>query len=132
MSKDYEQLFSYLQLSEPPAGLFNKIIARLIKEDRLLIFKKRLVLYSATILASLGAFIPAIYAFRAEFTQSDFSQFLSLIFSDLGAVRANWQDFGLALLESLPAMSLTMLLASLFLLLWLFKNLAQTKQSINN
>jgi len=125
MSKDYEKLFTYLEPPELPAGLFNKIMARIREEELLLSVKKRLILFSAVILASVGVLIPVVSAFQVELTQSDFSQFLSLMFSDLSAVTANWQDFGLALLESLPATSLIAFLATILILLWSLKHLAQ-------
>lgn len=125
MRKDYKELFTHLEPPEPPAGLFNKIMARIREEKLLLSIKKRLILFSAVILASVGILIPVVGAFQAEFSQSGFSQFLSLMFSDLGAVTANWQDFGLALLESLPATSLIAFLATLLVLLWSLKHFAQ-------
>ncbi len=125
MRKDYEKLFTHLTPQEPPAGLFNKIMARIREEELLLSVRKRLLLFSAVILASVGILIPAAGAFQAEFAQSDFSHFLSLMFSDLGAVTANWQDFGLALLESLPATSLIAFLFVIFILLWSLKHFAQ-------
>lgn len=125
MRKDYKELFTHLEPPEPPAGLFNKIMASIREEKLLLSIKKRLILFSAVILASVGILIPVVGAFQAEFSQSGFSQFLSLMFSDLGAVIANWQDFGLALLESLPATSLIAFLATLLVLLWSLKHFAQ-------
>ncbi|MDP2655107.1 MAG: hypothetical protein Q8P17_00905 [bacterium] len=107
-------------------------MARIREEELLLSVKKRLILFSATVLASVGILIPVAGAFQAEFVQSDFSQFLSLMFSDLGAVTANWQDFGLALLESLPAAGLIAFLATTLVLLWSLKHLAQAINPVRN
>jgi hypothetical protein len=100
-------------------------MARIQEEKLLLSVKKRLILFSATILASVGILIPGVSVFQAEFAQSGFSQFLSLIFSDLGAVTANWQNFGLALLESLPAISMIAFLTTMLVFLWSLKYLIQ-------
>jgi len=124
MRKDYEKLFTHLEPPEPPAGLFAKIMARIHEEERLL-SKRRLFLFSTTVLISAGALIPVVNAFQTEFAQSGLFQFLSLLFSDVGSVAANWQDFGLAILESLPAMNMMALLITMFVLLWSLKHLAQ-------
>jgi len=125
MRKDYEKLFTHLESPEPPAGLFAKIMARIHEEERLLSIKRRLFLSSTTVLISAGALIPVVNAFQTEFAQSGLFQFLSLLLFDLGSVAANWQDFGLAILESLPAMSMMALLITMFVLLWSLKHLAQ-------
>lgn len=130
MGKDYEKLFTHLEPPEPPAGLFNKIMARIQEEELLLSIKKRLILFSGVVLSSVGILIPVVSAFQAEFARSSFSQFLSLMFSDLGAVTANWQDFGLALLESLPATSLIAFLATILVLLWSTKHLVQAMKVV--
>lgn len=128
--KDYERIFSHLEPPEPPEGLFDKIMARIRGERQLLAARKQFFLLSAVALASAGAFIPAIGVFRKEFAQSGLFQYLSLAFSDVGTAAANWQDFSLALLESLPAASLATLLAALFVLLWSFKHLAQNAAAV--
>ena len=130
MRKDYEKLFTHLTPPEPPEGLLNKIMARIREEERLLSIKKRLILFSSVVLVSAGAFIPVINAFQAEFAQSGFSQLLSLMFSDFGSVIANWQDFGLTILESLPAMSIISFLATALVFLWSLKHLAQALKVI--
>jgi hypothetical protein len=125
MRKDYEKLFTHLTPPEPPAGLFNKIMARIHEEERLLSIKKRLILFSTAVIISAGAFIPIINAFQTEFAQSGIYQFLSLIFTDSGTVLSLWQDFSLALLESLPAVSTIALLATMLFFLWSLKHFAQ-------
>ena len=132
MRKDYETLFTHLKPQEPPVGLFNKIMARIHEEERLLSIKRRLILFSIPVIISAGAFIPVINAFQAEFAQSGFSHFLSLMFSDFGSVIANWQDFGLTILESLPAMSIISLLTTALVFLWSTKHLAQAIKGIFN
>lgn len=132
MRKDYEKLFTHLKPQEPPVGLFSKIMSRIHKEERLLSVKKRLILFSTAVVISAGAFIPIINAFQAEFAQSGIYQFLSLIFTDSGSVMAYWQDFSLALLESLPAVSTIALLATMLVFLWSLKHLAQAVKIVFN
>ncbi|MBI4991682.1 MAG: hypothetical protein HZB99_00490 [Candidatus Harrisonbacteria bacterium] len=132
MRRDYKKLFTHFTPPEPPEGLFDKIIARIREEEQLLFVKRRLILFSIAVVVSATAFIPAINAFQQEFAQSGFSQFLSLIFSDLGSVMANWQDFGLAILESLPAVSIITFLATTLIFLWSLKHLAQAIKIVFN
>ena len=132
MRKDYEKLFTHLEPPEPPEGLLNKIMARIHEEEQLLSTKRRLILFSIPVIISAGAFIPVINAFQAEFAQSGFSQFLSLMFSDFGLVMVNWQNFGLGVLESLPAMSIAALLTTTLVFLWSIKHLAQAIKVVFN
>jgi len=125
MRKYCEKLFTHLETPEPPAGLFAKIMARIYEEERLLFIKRRLFLSSTTFLISAGALITVVNTFQNEFAQSGLFQFLSLLFSDLELVAANWQDFGLAILESLPVMSMMAFLITIFVLLWSLKHFAQ-------
>lgn len=115
MNKDYEKLFSQLETPEPAAGLFDKIIQRIRREQRLLVIKRRLVLFSVGTLGSVVAFIPVFRLVQSGLAESGFMEFFSLIFSDLGLVTAHWQNFVLALLESLPVMSVVMFLAVIFI-----------------
>lgn len=62
--------------------------------------------------------IPAWNTFRMDFVRSGFGQYLTLLFWDSKTVLVNWQDFGLSLLESLPVISTTALLAMVFVLLF--------------
>ncbi|MDO8600802.1 MAG: hypothetical protein Q7R73_04360 [bacterium] len=113
---------SHNENTELPADLFERIIARIHEEERLLSLKKRLILFSTTIFVSVGGFIPVVSILRQEFAQSGFLQFLSLMFSDFGAVMANWQDFGLALLESLPIMGMAAFLLTILVFFWSLKH----------
>ena len=130
MRKDYEKLFTHLKPPEPPTWLLGAIMARIHEEEQLFSVKKRLAIFSTMFLASAGAFVSAFRLFQDGFVESGFLSFSSLIFSDLNLVVANWQDFGLALLEALPAFSIMVVLATMFMLLWSLKNIMQTSKSI--
>ncbi len=111
MRKDYEKLFSHLKSPEPPDGLFEKIILRLRKEQKLISLKRRLIIFSIGLIGSAVAFISAFQAVQKGFTESGFIEFLSLLFSDAGVIMTYWQNFALSLLETFPTMSLVALLA---------------------
>ncbi len=110
---------------ELPEGLFDRIICRIREERRLLVFKRRLAFYSVGAIGSLIAFIPAFGAMWTELAQSGLAQFISLIFSDTGAVFAFWDVFVLSILESLPALSIAVVFATLFIFLGSLKLLAR-------
>lgn len=132
MRKDYEKLFTHLKPKEPPVGLLGRIMLRIDEEERLMSIKRRLVLFSSSFVVSAIAFIPVIGTIRAEFAQSEFYQFFSLLFSDGGLVMQYWQDFSLALLESVPVISIVMLLGTSLVFLWSLKHLARAAKVVFN
>lgn len=117
MKKDYEEIFSHLKPPEPPAGLFEKIIFRIRREQRLLTLKRRLMIFSFGMVISLAVFIPAFKMVQTEISESGFLQFFSLLFSDFGIITTYWRNFVLTLLETIPAMSLALLFATIFIFL---------------
>jgi len=110
---------------ELPEGLFDRIICRIREERRILVFKRRFVFYFVGAIGSLIAFISAFNVMWTELTQSGLVQFISLIFSDTGAVLAFWDVFALSILESLPAFNIATVLAILFIFLGSLKLLAR-------
>ncbi len=97
MPKEYEKL--------PSKDLFKKIMCRIHKEQRLLLFK-RIVVYFFGLAGSIVAFVPAFQMVKTGFFDSGFTRFFSLLFSDFNIVMAHWQNFALALLEAIPVMSI--------------------------
>lgn len=119
-------------LIEPPIGLFEKIISRIHRERRILTIKRRIIIFSVGLVGSLAAFFPALKMVSAELSSSGFNQFFSLIFSDFTVVMRYWQSFVMTLLETLPVMSLMVLLAVIFILLESSKYLAKNVKAIFN
>lgn len=118
-------------LIEPPAGLFEKILNRIHKEERLFVLRK-VVLFSITFTGSVIGFIPALKMLISDFTQSGFLRFFFLIFSDFSSVITYWQSFTLILLETLPALSLVLFLTVLLVLLQSVKSLTRDVKIIRN
>ncbi len=98
---------------------------RIRKEERLMALKKRVVFFSIIMGGSIIAFIPALGAVQAEISQSGFLQFLSLIFSDFEIIINYWQSFVISLLETIPAISIAIFLAVIFVFLESLKFLAR-------
>lgn len=111
MNENYEKLFSQLEKLNPPIGLSEKIMAS-IREKRTSALKYRLGILSFSLLASIAVFVPALQIFRAGLAESGFMDFLSLLSSDTRLVLNYWQSFSFSLLEALPALSLTIVLAA--------------------
>jgi len=132
MAKDYEQLFSQIEALEPPPALLGKVMLHLEREKKLVIIKRKVALFSAGLIFSVLALIPAFKMVWDGVASSGFTQFLSLLFTDSGVVMAYWQSFGLTLLESLPVLSIIIFLAIIFILLESVRFLSKNIRIIHN
>jgi len=125
MGDNYE-LFNSSESFELPRELFNKIMARIRKEERDRA-KRRYIFFLTAVIVSFGAFVPFTNFFWQEFNKSGAFHFFAFIFSDFRAVLANWQDFVLAIFELFPSASLMMSFTALFIFLWSIKNMVDIK-----
>jgi len=114
---------------ETPTGLLEKILKRIHREERLLVFRK-IIIFSATLGLSLLCFVPSLKMLLSDFSQSGFFNFFSLMFSDYSSIATYWQSFAMILLESLPAVSLAIFLAILLTLLQSIKSLIKNVKII--
>lgn len=126
MRKDFEKLFSHLDPPEPPEGLFDRITLAIRREQELR--QTRRSVYSLFILMSVSlTAAPFSWALlRDQVESSGILYFLSTMANDLGIALALWQDFGLAILESLPitgliVFSVNIVLAIITVRLFLYK-----------
>ena len=114
-----------LNLIEPPGGLLQRIMARIQYERRLMSLKKRIIIFSLTLIISLAAVIFISKTTISAATTSGFTSFFSLIFSDLRIVLINWQSYGLSLLESFPVLGATGVLVAILILMESLKYLVE-------
>ena len=115
MRKDYEKLFIHFEPKEPPAGLFDKIILAIKREQELRHTKRLALGLLFLLLISLGA-APFSWTLLIEkMEDSGVLYFLSTALNDLGVFFAFWQEFVLAIVESLPIVSITVFLANMVL-----------------
>ena len=112
MKKDYEK-FRDFETKESFVGLFDRIILAIKREQELRQTKRLLFGFSFFLLTSLVVtpLSGAILANQIE--ASGISYFITVATSDLGIFFAFWQDFSLAILESLPILGITAFLLSL-------------------
>jgi hypothetical protein len=111
MRQDYEKLFAEIMLR--------------IKRGQRILAIRRLFIFSLTAIFSAVIFVFAFNILGVKISESGFLQFFSLIFSDFKTVITYWESFALSLLESLPIISLTIVLATIFAFLESLKFLAR-------
>ena len=118
MRKDYEKLFTHLEPPEPPAGLFDRVILA-IKHEQELQNTKRLALGFLALLAVSLISAPFSWGFfSGQMTESGIMQFISIAINDLRTFFAFWQDFSLAIAESLPVMGITIFVLNMILVVF--------------
>jgi ABC-type Fe3+ transport system permease subunit len=126
MHKDYEQFFSHLEPQEPAAGLFDRIILAIKQEQELRRTKRLLFGFLFLLIASFIATPLSWTILVSQMENSGILYFVSAAVSDFGTFLTLWQDFGLAILESLPilgiaAFAISVGLALFTLRLFLYK-----------
>ncbi|KKQ70851.1 MAG: hypothetical protein UT33_C0015G0019 [Candidatus Peregrinibacteria bacterium GW2011_GWC2_39_14] len=124
MKSNFETILSNLEQIDPPQNLYKNIfmkIARAQKRSALIKF----ILFGVVAIASLIEMIPVFQSVAQRFYQSGFYHYSSLIFSDFEIVLANWKEFGLSLLESLPVAEIAIFLAVFLVLLLSLKFVAE-------
>lgn len=109
--------FWNLSQIDPPHGLLKSILGRILREQRQHA-RVRLAVWVSGVLGAGAGLVPAMRYAGQEFSQSGFYAYVSLLFSDGSVVVLNsWKEFGLLLAESLPLMGVTLVLATLLVLL---------------
>jgi hypothetical protein len=104
-----------INIIEPPADLFDKIMRSVAREyRRWLAIKISVALVVG--LSALGACISVWRELLSELSESGFLQYSSFVATDFRTVIAAWQDYGLTLLESLPVVRLFELCVVAFVL----------------
>ncbi|OGY41199.1 MAG: hypothetical protein A2Y82_02025 [Candidatus Buchananbacteria bacterium RBG_13_36_9] len=102
MKNDLKELFKNILSIEPPNDLITKITLRIEEEKELRKIRRQFVIFIFSSAGSLGAIALIFYFVKLKMLETGFWQLLSLLFSDFKIILANWQNFSLALLETLP------------------------------
>lgn len=126
MRKDYEKLFTHLEPPEPLAGLFDRILLAIRREQELRSTKRLAFGFLALLVVSFAAAPFSWTLFAGQIQDSGMLQFVEVALSDIGAFFVSWQYFSLAIAESLPVMgiaifTINMILAVFTLRLFLYK-----------
>ena len=128
--KDVSTLFQSATTIEIPEGLEERVFLS-IQNAQQREYAFRRTLWGSLSLASLAVLaFSSIYTVHA-FAVSSFSNYFSLIFSDMGSISLWWKDLGLSLVESLPVFGTLLLVGSIGLAVWSMRKFAkQTTISI--
>ena len=118
MRKDYEKLFTHLKPPEPPTGLLGRIMLAISREQELQNTRKLAFGFLALLVISLIATPFSWLLFSEQMTESGILQFISIAISDLGIFFIFWQDFSLAIAESLPVMGITIFVLNMILVVF--------------
>ena len=110
MNNNYEKLFQKLEQIEPSEQLRSRIMSSIRLEARRFA-RIRLAFFGTAAMVSLAGMIPSFQYAAREFYQSGFYEYLSLLFSDSGAVISSWKTFAFSLAETMPLAELTIFLA---------------------
>ncbi len=119
MKPNLHQIFKEMRGIEPSAKLAGSILARIERLQKRQI-RQKLILAHFSLVGSLGATVWAAMAYGNAFLQSDFWVLLRLLLTDASSVLRNWNDFAFSLLETFPAVSATILLMPVLILLLSF------------
>jgi hypothetical protein len=115
--KSYEKLFGYLEEKEPEKELVNRLSCVIHQQEKHSARVRFWALGSTTV-ASFGLSLWAIIYLIKSFKESGFWQYLSLIFSEDGAILAYWKELSFSLAESLPVFGLIVFLAGIGFFIW--------------
>lgn len=109
---------------ELPESLRSNIFLGIRTEEK----KRAKRLLAVSVVVAIGSLVGIItslkYALMA-FYESSFYTYVSILFSDPDVVFKYWQEFGLALLGSLPVISMSLCLIAVFALLMSLRLFAQ-------
>lgn len=118
--------FKNLKEIDPPEYLSGRILAQIgLRKKRMARIK--FFLFEGAGLVSLAIAAVSFKFAIDDLSQSGFSSYTSLIFSDWSMVVAYWKDFVMLLAESAPLLWFTAFLASIFFLLESVKNALKNK-----
>jgi hypothetical protein len=112
----FHDIFSHSEEIEPSRHLRLQIMTEIGKRE---LRRERLMLASSLFggCASAVTLVEALKYSAGAIAGSGFSEYLSLIFSDGGSLVAYWKEFLISLVESLPLLGITLVVASVLALL---------------
>jgi hypothetical protein len=129
--EDRLQTPGQIQLSAMPEGLVDGVLERIRIEEEYLKFRKAALFVLCGLCVSLLGLIWSLGHLIDGMARSGFSSIASLAYSDTSVVMQHWQDFAYSLLESLPVISMIIVLTSLVAALhFLSRTWKETKTAV--
>jgi hypothetical protein len=115
------QLFSTIEPSQTlKCSIINKIK---IEESKRTIYK--MVFSSVVSLASVSTAVIFVINIIKDASQSGLSEYLSLMFSDGASIISFWQTYVMSIMESLPIIPITIVVASIWIFVWSLNSVLQ-------
>lgn len=111
-----EKTIADLPVLRAPHGLRTRILACVAEAAERSVRRYR-IFFGSLSFASAALMVPATWMALQDLSGSAFVSYLSLLFTDGGAVIANWKSLALLLAESAPVTGLTLAFAAMFALL---------------
>ena len=115
---------------DPPKNLELKILQKIETVIERKNRNRKIIGFSFFSLSIVSCIGLIVYTVRA-FEQSGFSAYSSLLFSDSKLVLANFGQFALSLIDSLPFFAITMMLASVLVILVSMQYMTNSKKELS-
>ena len=130
MRQDFEELFSHLKPAKPPAGLFDRIILAIKREQERQHTKRLLFGFLFLLVVSFIATPLSWIMLLSQAKTSGTLYFISSAVSDFHAFLTLWQNFTLAILESLPLAEIVFFAISLGISVFTLRLFLYNKRSL--
>ena len=117
MREAQESNFEPVASATPPRGLFSRIIRRLGLEIQIFVVKEHLSVFVVLLIVFVVLSVFAVIGLKYALAKSGFGPYLSLVFSDPGAVIKYWHSFILSVFESMPSSMIFLVLLGAALIL---------------
>lgn len=111
MEKDYQRLFKTLKNPTVPTELQGLVLAR-INSEAARLSRIRLAIFVPLVLASSVGVVSSFQYLTQVASQSGFSSYLSIIFSDGSTMLSFWKEFLISLAETAPVFGATIFLGT--------------------
>lgn len=117
MNKGCENFLGHFNCHNPPKDLLDRIFFRINKEQRKRVLRARIAAFGSLSIVAVFAMVFSLGELQAEISQSGFSYFISILFSDFWSISVYWKEFAISLIESMPIFGMAGVLGAIFLFL---------------
>ena len=125
MDKNFKDIFN--NEAELPKGLKQAVFARIERERQKSLARKLLFIRIGFGISGIFSVV-AVVVFGKEILSSEFASLVLLSFSDMKTVMVLWQDYAYSLMETLPTITIAMLLLPIFVFMELLRQYAKIEK----
>lgn len=129
MEKDYQRLSKTLKKPAVPTGLQDLVLAHIDSEIARLSRIRLAIFVPLMLVSSVGVVLSFQYLAQVA-SQSGFSSYLSIIFSDGRSVLSFWKELLLSLAEQAPVLETSLFLGALLALVSSFRKAISSTQTM--